>query len=233
MKNRLYLLAIPVMLALVACRPGAAEYTEVEAPKRIGIDSTATQFQVAFAGRSSRLAPGEAARLQRLGLSGGIGRADRVTIAASGDPLLRARRIETISNQLLQFGIVAAASPLAGVPHNRALIAVGRDMVTLPPCPNWSKASGGDFTNTSQSNFGCATTSNLALMVASPGDLVGGRELGPADGRLAAAAMQRYVNGIPPNYLPQQFDGAAASPGSIVGGSLSSSGGGGSSSGGK
>ena len=220
MKNRLYLLAIPVMLALVACRPGAAEYSEVEAPKQIGIDSTATRLQVAFAGESARLAPGEAARLQRLGLSGAISRADRVTIAASGDAPLRARRIETISNQLLQFGIVAAASPLAGVPHNRALIAVGRDMVTLPPCPNWSKASGGDFTNTSQSNFGCATTSNLALMVASPGDLVGGRELGPADGRLAAAAMQRYVNGIPSTYIPQQFDGAAASPGSLAGASL-------------
>jgi pilus assembly protein CpaD len=233
MKNRLYLLAIPVMLALVACRPGAAEYTEVEAPKLIGIDSTATQLQVAFAGGSARLAPGEAVRLQRLGLSGAISRADRVTIAASGDAPLRARRIETISSELLRFGIVAVASPLAGVPRNRALIAVGRDMVTLPPCPNWSKASGADFTNTSPSNFGCATTSNLALMVASPGDLVGGRELGPADGRLAAAAMQRYVNGIPPSYIPQQFDGAAASPGSIVGGALSSSGGGGGTSGGK
>jgi pilus assembly protein CpaD len=99
-------------------------------------------------------------------------------------------------------------------------------MVTLPPCPNWSKASGADFTNTSASNFGCATTSNLALMVASPADLAGGRELGPADGRVAVAAMQRYVNGIPPNYLPQQFDGAAASPGSIAGGSLSGGAGG-------
>ena len=228
MKNRLYLLAIPVMLALAACRPGAAEYTEVEAPKQIGIDSTATQLQVAFAGGSARLAPAEAARLQRLALSGAISRADRVTIAASGDAPLRARRVETISSELLRFGIVAAASPLAGVPHNRALIAVGRDMVTLPPCPNWSKPSGGDFTNSSPSNFGCATTSNLALMVASPADLAGGRELGPADGRLAAAAMQRYVNGIPPSYLPQQFDGAAASPGSLAGASLGGGGSGGS-----
>jgi pilus assembly protein CpaD len=39
MKRSLYLLAIPAMLALAACRPGAAEYTEAEAPKQLRVDA--------------------------------------------------------------------------------------------------------------------------------------------------------------------------------------------------
>lgn len=223
MKSRLYLLAIPVMLALAACRPGAAEYTQAEAPKLVRVDSAATQLALAFAAGSDRLVPAEGARLDQLALSGRISPEDRVIISASGAPLLREQRIAAISDELLRFGIVAAASPLAGVPRDRAIVAVGRYMVTLPPCPNWSKAASADFTNTPESNFGCATASNLGLMVASPADLVSGRPLGLADGRLATAAMQRYVTAAVPT--PQQFDGAAASPGSVAGGALSSSGG--------
>src|SRR4029077_6516059 len=39
MKRSLYLLAIPAMLALAACRPGAAEYTDAEAPKQLRGDA--------------------------------------------------------------------------------------------------------------------------------------------------------------------------------------------------
>jgi pilus assembly protein CpaD len=219
MKRQLSALALPVMLALAACRPGAAEYTESEAPKLLGLDSAGTQFGLAFAAGSARLAPGEWVRLHRLALSGAIGPEDRVTISASGDPRLQSQRTQAISGELLGFGIVAAAGPLGGVPRDRAIIAVGRYLVTLPACPNWSKAPSADFTNALPSNFGCATASNLGLMAASPSDLVSGRPLGPADGRLAVSAVQRYISDSVK--IPQQFDGAAASPGSTAGGALS------------
>ena len=219
MKSPLYALALPVMLALAACRPGAAEYTESEAPKILGLDNAATRFGLAFAAGSSRLAPGEGARLHRLALSGAISPEDRVTVSASGDPRLQQLRTQTISSELLGFGIVAAPNPVGGVPRDRAIIAVGRYLVTLPACPNWSKAPNADFTNALPSNFGCATASNLGLMAASPSDLASGRPLGPADGRLAVSAVQRYSTGsVQP---PLQFDGAAASPGSTAGGALS------------
>jgi pilus assembly protein CpaD len=224
MKRPLYALALPVMLALAACRPGAAEYTESEAPKLLGLDSAGTQFGLAFAPGSARLAPGEGARLHRLALSGTISHEDRVTISASGAPRLQQQRAQAISSELLGFGIVAAASPIAGVARDRAIVAVGRYMVTLPACPNWSKAPNADFTNALPSNFGCATASNLGLMAASPSDLVSGRPLGPADGRLAVSAVQRYISDSVK--IPQQFDGAAASPGSTAGGALTTTTGG-------
>src|ERR1700681_44989 len=108
MKRQLSALALPVMLALAACRPGAAEYTGSEAPKQLRLDSAGTQFGLAFAPGSAWLAPGEGVRLHRLALSGAIGPEDRVTISASGAPRLQQQRAEAISRELLGFGIVAA-----------------------------------------------------------------------------------------------------------------------------
>src|SRR5579863_5141586 len=109
MKRPLYLLAIPAMLALAACRPGAAEYTEAEAPKLLRVDSAASQLGVAFAAGSDHLTAGESARLHQLALSGRIGPGDRVTIASSGGPLLQEQRVAAISRELLGYGIVATA----------------------------------------------------------------------------------------------------------------------------
>lgn len=208
MKRPFYLLAIPMMLALAACRPGAAEYTEAEAPKLLRVDNAASQLNLAFAGGSDRLAAGESARLQHLALSGRISPSDRVTISTSGGPLLREQRAEAISGELLRYGIVAEVRPFAGVPRDRAIVTIGRYMVTLPPCPNWSQYPASDFTNARTSNFGCATANNLGLMVASPADLVGGRELANADGTPAVSAVTRYLTDKVK--LPETNAGAAA-----------------------
>ncbi|MEQ8166145.1 MAG: CpaD family pilus assembly lipoprotein [Alphaproteobacteria bacterium] len=80
--------------------------------------------------------------------------------------------------------------------------------VTPPNCPDWSKPPGADFTNTTSSNFGCATVTNLGLMVAYPEDLIRGQEMGPADGTVAAAAVERYRAGEV-NELPEEEEGGA------------------------
>jgi pilus assembly protein CpaD len=208
MKRPLYLLAIPVMLALAACRPGAAEYTEAEAPKQLRVDSAASTLSLAFPAGSAQLSAGEAARLRRLAMSGGITPEDRVTIAVAGDPRLRQQRIETIAGELLPFGIVATASPLVGLPRDRATITVGRYLVTLPKCPNWSQYPASDFTNAKTSNFGCAVATNLGLMVASPADLARAREPAYADGTPAVSAVTRYLTDKVK--LPETAAGAAA-----------------------
>jgi pilus assembly protein CpaD len=193
MKTRLYPLALPVMLALAACRPGAAEYSEAEGPKVVKVDSAESQLEFTFARGSYRLAPGEGGRLHRLMLAGRIRPDDRVTIAAAGDPHLQGQRIETITRELLRFGVVAEATPLVGIEADRAILVVGRYTVSLPACPDWSQDPSADFTNAFSSNFGCANVTNLGMMVASPADLVSGRELAPADGETAVAAVDRYL----------------------------------------
>ena len=191
MKSHLRLAVLPLILGLSAC---AAEYSKSEAPDTLRVDGGESRLSIAFAGGSDRLAAGEAARLDRMVLAGTIRPADRVQVAASGPTGLAERRAAAISRELLRYGIVAQPTALDAVPANHALVSVGRYSVTLPDCPNWSQSLSYDFTNAFTSNYGCANATNLGLMVASPGDLVSGRPLAPADGMPAAAAVNRYLN---------------------------------------
>lgn len=191
MNIRLYPIAAPLLLGLAAC---VTEYSKSEAPAALQVDGAQSRLEIAFAGGSDRLSPGEARRLDGLVLAGNIRPADRVAIAAAGPPGLAERRSAAISSELLRYGIVASTVALDTVPANRAIVSVGRYTVTLPSCPNWSQSLSYEFTNAFSSNYGCANTTNLGLMVASPGDLVSGRTLAPADGQPAVAAVERYMN---------------------------------------
>ena len=186
-------LALPALLALAACQPGVAEYTKAQAPTALTIDSATSQHEFRFLPGSDRLAWGEAARLSRLLAIGAIRPSDRVMVAVSGPPALAARRQAAVERVLLGHSVVARPIALAALPPNRALVEIGRSLVGLPACPNWSMRPYSEFTNEPSSNYGCATATNLGLMVASPADLVGGLPLAPADGEPAANAVERYL----------------------------------------
>src|SRR3954447_19465873 len=131
--------AVALMLAAVACNP-IAEYTESEAPKRLVLDGTTLQVDVRFPPGSSGLVAAEAARLRGLAATGQIAPSDRVLVAAGGSPALASARVGAVSAELLRYGVVASSREVATVPPNGAVIEVVRNMVTLPPCPNWSKS---------------------------------------------------------------------------------------------
>jgi pilus assembly protein CpaD len=194
MGNRLSRWVLPLLpLALAACAPGAAEYTKSEAPAQLKVDRAVYQVQLAFARNSYRLAPGETERLHHMVRSGAIRSDDRIIIAAAGGPHLAEERARAVSQELLRLGIISDTQLLTSVPPNHALLIIGRYLVTLPACPNWSKKPASDFTNEWSSNYGCADAVNLGLMVARPGDLVAGEPLAQADGAPAAAAVERYL----------------------------------------
>jgi pilus assembly protein CpaD len=181
----------PVALALLsAC---ASEYTEAEAPKDLRLDNATTHVDLRFAPGSTRLAARDATRLRALVATGGLQPSDRVLVATGGSPGLARARFEAISNELAPYRIVATPQPVAVAP-NQAIVESVRYLVTLPPCPNWSKTPPLRYTNTHASNFGCANAVNLGQMVASPADLAEGRPLAAADGTPAAAAVNRYLN---------------------------------------
>jgi pilus assembly protein CpaD len=207
-------LAAPALLALAACQPGVAEYTKAQAPVALTLDSTTSQRAFRFLPGSDRLAWGEAARLSRLAPTGAIRPADRVEVAASGPPALAARREAAIARVLLGHGITARPIALAALPPNRALVEIDRTLVGLPACPNWSKRPYSDFTNQPSSNYGCATTTDLGLMVASPADLVRGQPLARADGEPAVNAVDHYLEGKvkppPAAGAPTPFSGGAS-----------------------
>jgi pilus assembly protein CpaD len=97
------------------------------------------------------------------------------------------------------YGERAPASPGTGPDawrqNRRVELVLERHLVTLPACPDWSRRSGLDFDNLPLSNYGCATQTNLGLMIADPRDLVRGRGLGSADGIHQAEGIVRYREG--------------------------------------
>jgi len=68
-------------------------------------------------------------------------------------------------------------------------------VVMTPQCPDWRKPSEDDPSNTPSSNLGCATETNLGLMVADPRDLVVGKDIAPSDADHNDYAVRRYRQG--------------------------------------
>jgi pilus assembly protein CpaD len=194
MNMKSYPLFAIAFLALAACRPAATEWTESEAPKYLRLDNASASVSVRFAAGSAHLLAADAARLRSMVATGAIQSSDRVLVAAGGGPALAQARRDAIAAALLPYGIVTSPSALTGVATNQALIEIGRYLVATPPCPNWSKAPGTDFTNSFASNWGCATQTNLGQMVANPSDLVSGQPLSPALGPTEVAAVDRYLS---------------------------------------
>ena len=84
---------------------------------------------------------------------------------------------------LFRFSILAASVALAGcAAGDRGLVSphqpiVGSTGATVPGCPDWTAAQGGEKEGQS-SNYGCATAMNLAAMIADPNDLIHGKSAG-------------------------------------------------------
>jgi pilus assembly protein CpaD len=217
-------IVVAIVLVLAACRPAATEWTESEAPHRLRLDDATVSVNLRFAAGSAYLLPADAQRLRAMAATGAISKSDRVMIAAGGGPGLATARHDAIAAALLPYGIVTGPSPRAGVPANQAVVEVGRYVVTLPPCPNWSKATGTDFTNSFASNYACAAQTNLGQMVASPSDLVSGQPLGPAAGPPAVAAVQRYMTDKVKALPSSSGGGGGGGGGGASGGSSDSTG---------
>src|SRR3546814_10746706 len=60
------------------------------------------------------------------------------------------------------------------VPPGYVRVIVTRASAHVPGCPDWSSKSSLNPTNATSSNYGCATNSNLASLVADPNDLIKG-----------------------------------------------------------
>lgn len=194
MKAHPYLVAGGLLLALAACRPGAAEFTEAQAPNNLVVDNASARLDLHFVPGSAHLYQRDAWRLAAMAANGMIAPSDRVMVAAAGPPALAAARVHTVATELLRYNIVVSGETLAGVPPNHAVVETGRYMVTLPPCPNWSKEAVEHFTNTFPSNWGCANETDLGMSVANPADLAEGRPIiGLTEGEPAASAVERYL----------------------------------------
>ncbi len=92
----------------------------------------------------------------------------------------------------IAFGLGACAQPPIGLPDESVIGFDGKNAIP-PDCTALSRPSTSlDDDGRKSMEWGCATFTNLANQIANPRDLVAPQPLAPADGAVAASAMQRY-----------------------------------------
>jgi pilus assembly protein CpaD len=192
-------LCLCFVLALAGCTPPVSEWSDAEASKQIRVDYVRLQHDAAFMPGSADLAEGEADGLAAFIEQAEVAPQDHVFFQPASNDTLAAARIGQLTRELIQRGIGATTLPpsTSAVAADHMTVVVERYVVTPPDCPNWTKPPYGDHSNTPASNFGCATATNLGLMVADPRDLVIGRSLGPPRGDPALYGYSRYRVGKP------------------------------------
>ncbi|MGB3738141.1 MAG: CpaD family pilus assembly protein [Pontixanthobacter sp.] len=100
---------------------------------------------------------------------------DRLSI---DDPMMNDAVRENIEVLAGQRGIlVQDGAPVTGgyVQPGNVRVVLTRSSASVPGCPDWSASSDLNYNNATSTNFGCATNSNLAAMVANPEDLIRGQ----------------------------------------------------------
>lgn len=75
------------------------------------------------------------------------------------------------------------------------LVSYARYVAKASPCGDWSDSYSQMPDNTAPANFGCATQSNLAAMVADPADLLGQRPMDKADAERRSTVLDKYRKG--------------------------------------
>ncbi len=79
-------IVVAILLALAACRPGPAEFSESEAPNRLRLDDASVRVDLRFAAGSARLLSGDAEKLRVMAARGVIAPSDCVQVAMGGGP---------------------------------------------------------------------------------------------------------------------------------------------------
>jgi pilus assembly protein CpaD len=139
------------------------------------------------------LSAAERGRLHAWFGSLGIGYGDRVAVdeayvsAARND----VARIAADYGLLLTSGAPVTAGE---VPPGSVRVIVSRSFAAVPGCPFWSNSA---KNNATSPNYGCATNSNLAAMIADPSDLVLGQAGSGADGNQGVKAIKVYREAVP------------------------------------
>jgi len=153
-------------------------------------------FDVQTAGNG--LAAGEGQRLAGWLGSMGLRYGDRIAVDdASQNDAVR----NEIAAHADRYGLLVSDQAPVTVGEIRpgtARVVVTRTTASVPNCPDHSRDFQPDYAASTSANFGCATNSNLAAMIADPVDLVRGAPGSPlSDSATSAKAVNAYRRATP------------------------------------
>ena len=191
---------VAVALTLSACGPETYRLTPVSNPSLYSANQPVVQRTdfVLDVASSGGVPASEKARLADWFESLNLGYGDRVYVDGAGyaDARSRADVAEVAADYGLLLSNGAPVSAGAAAP-GMVRVVVSRATASVPGCPVWEDEQVGAPERTA-TNYGCATNSNLAAMVADPNDLVLGQEgAGVRDNVQGSKAVKLYRDRAP------------------------------------
>lgn len=186
--------ALVAVLVAAPLLPGCTPAPSELALNRIAVKSVQFTHTVHFAPGSAALAPSEADGLRAF-LSRGVASANAITLVGGTSPIADARRA-SVSRAVAAAGLSSSiATPDPNFTADAVEVRVTGEAAVPPACPDWDVVGPYDPSNAPMRNLGCATSTNLYLMVADPHDLVTGRALAPAEAQPGMRAVDAYRTG--------------------------------------
>ena len=189
---------LALSLALAACGPSTVHRGLSSANQPV-VSRSDFVFDARTSG--SGLGYGEAERLAGWFDSLRLGYGDHVAI---DDPANSGAAREAVGAVAAHYGLLlSTAAPVtenAPAPGTVRVV-VTRAAAEVPHCPNWDRPSQPELAASTMSNYGCATNSNLAAMIADPNDLIEGKPYAGSDPRVAIKAIRTYRDAEPTSKL--------------------------------
>jgi pilus assembly protein CpaD len=183
-----------IIAAAAALAAGASANAEEPNKSLYSVNQPVVQrsdFAIDLRAQGGSLEPYEEARLEGWFRSLQVGYGDRVFVEGADGR-------EGVARAASHYGLLLSDGyPITTgqVQPGTVRVIVSRTTASVPGCPNWKSGSGAGSTSP---NYGCATNSNLAAMIADPNDLVLGQTThGSTDPYTATRAVDAYRRRAP------------------------------------
>jgi pilus assembly protein CpaD len=194
-KDRLRMYRPVRLIALVAAlAAGASAHAEEMNKSLYSVNQPVVQrsdYAIDLRAQGGSLDPYEEERLEGWFRSLQVGYGDRVFVEGQDGR-------EGVARAASRYGLLLSDGyPITTgqVQPGSVRVIVSRATASVPGCPDWKGRSGAGSTSP---NYGCATNSNLAAMIADPNDLVLGQSThGGADPYTSTRAVDAYRRRAP------------------------------------
>lgn len=196
---RSILLALLACATLAACGAGDPVAEQSRYETRLIPQRADTMLAVAFTPGSGQLDTAQLNDLRKMVVAGRHAQRDEFVVVTdgSGGPIQEARA-QQIRQMLAHAGarwVGTSVEPAMAMGPNQVVVVRSEYLLASINCPNLNPSSISNPNESLPLGFGCTDTYNMGQMLARPYDAVKGRSPGPADGMVAAEAVQRYREG--------------------------------------
>jgi type IV pilus biogenesis protein CpaD/CtpE len=158
-----------------------------------------TMLAVAFRSGTGQLDAGQASELRAMVVAGRHAQRDEFVVVTDGSGgALQEMRAQQIRNALAVAGarwVGTSVEPAMAMGPHQVVVVRSEYRIGMRNCPNNNPYTIGNPSESLMGGYGCADAYNLGQMLARPRDAAVGRNPGPADGMVAAEAVQRYREG--------------------------------------